>query len=90
MPARFSIKVVPGSSRNRIVGWLGDTLKVAVRVAPEKGKANKAVEALLTEALQQPKHSIRIVAGYTAARKVIEVDELSSTELRHCLNKVIS
>ena len=48
---RLSLKVVPGSSRDEIVGWLGDSLKVKVKALPEKGRANEAVVALLAERL---------------------------------------
>ena len=48
---RLELKVVPKASRDRVVGWLGDRLKVQVRAAPERGKANAAVEALLAEIL---------------------------------------
>jgi uncharacterized protein (TIGR00251 family) len=45
---RLSVKVVPGSSRNQIVGSLGDALKIKVMAPPEKGKANEAVVELLS------------------------------------------
>ncbi|MGB9626422.1 MAG: DUF167 domain-containing protein, partial [Phycisphaerae bacterium] len=42
-----AVKVVPGSSRDRIMGVLGDALKIAVAAPPEKGKANQAVIEVL-------------------------------------------
>ena len=41
------LKVVPGASRDAVAGPLGDRLKVRVAVAPEDGKANRAVCALV-------------------------------------------
>ena len=36
---RVRVKVVPGASRTKVVGVLGDRLKVAVAAPPEGGKA---------------------------------------------------
>ena len=44
---KLKIKVVPKSSRNSVAGWVGDTLKLCVNAAPEKGKANLAAQELL-------------------------------------------
>ena len=48
---RLSLKVVPGSSRDEVVGWLANALKVKVKAPPEKGRANEAVVALLADRL---------------------------------------
>jgi uncharacterized protein (TIGR00251 family) len=79
---KLAIKVVPGASRDAVVGWLGDTLKVCVHVPPEKGKANKAVEVIISKALGLSKNCARIIKGHTSARKVIEIDGLSETEVK--------
>ncbi len=80
--------MVPGSSRDCIAEWLGETLKVRVRAAAERGKANAAVETVLTEALGVPKGCARIVAGHTSARKTVEISGLSVSEVRERLSKV--
>jgi len=84
---KLLIKVVPGSSRDCIVGWLGETLKVRVRAPAERGQANAAVEEILAGALGVPKECARIVAGRTSARKVVEISGLSETEIRHRLSQ---
>jgi uncharacterized protein (TIGR00251 family) len=63
------LKVVPGSSRDRIVGELGDVLKVAVTAPPEKGKANKAVVRLLAKALNLAAGQIEVLTGHGSPNK---------------------
>jgi hypothetical protein len=53
--ATVKVKVVPASSRNRVAGWLGGTLKVTVTAPAEGGKANAAVTTTLAEALGLPR-----------------------------------
>lgn len=78
---RLKVKVSPGASRDRMVGWLGDALKLQVRAQPEKGKANTAVIALLAELLQIPETRMRVVSGTTSRTKMIEIDDMCSAEL---------
>lgn len=63
------LKVVPGASRTRVVGVLGDRLKVQVAAPPEGGKANRAVCELLAELLGVPARNVSIVAGHGQAMK---------------------
>lgn len=87
MTVKLPIKVVPGSSRDCIAGWLGETLKVRVSAPAERGRANAAVEALLAHALGVPKDRVRIVSGTSSARKILEVDGLSESEIQARLAK---
>ena len=79
--AKISLKVVPGSSRDCIVGWLGESLKIRVKAPPESGKANKAVEKLLASALQVPVNRVCIIRGGSSPRKVIEITGLSQADV---------
>lgn len=78
---KLSIKVVPGSSRDCIAGWLGDALKVKVKAPPEAGKANVAVEKVLAKTLGLPKGAVQIISGTSSSRKIVEIDGLSEEEL---------
>jgi uncharacterized protein (TIGR00251 family) len=80
-PLRLALKVIPGSSREGLAGWLGDSLKVRVRVPAERGKANAAVTTLLARALGVPVDAVRIVSGATSQRKTVEIDDVEEVEL---------
>ena len=84
---RLPVKVVPGSSRNAIDGWLGEALKVRVTAPAEHGRANAAVEKLLADALGVPRRQARVVTGAASARKIVEIDGLSEPEVRRRLSK---
>lgn len=85
--ARLPVKVVPGSSRNCIAGWLGEALRIRVMAPPERGKANAAVEKLIAEALGLPNDAVNIVKGPTSPRKVVEIRGLPEFEIRSRLQR---
>lgn len=72
------VKVVPGASRDRIVGMLGDRLKLSVSAAPEAGKANKAVCKLLAKTLGVAPRDVSVSAGQTQPVKTITVTGISA------------
>ena len=78
---KLNIKIVPGSSRNCITGWLGESLKVCVKTPAEKGKANTAVEKMIATALGTSANRTKIIRGKTSSRKVIEISGLSASEV---------
>jgi uncharacterized protein (TIGR00251 family) len=67
------VKVVPGSSRDRVAGRYGDGIKVQVCAPPENGKANKAVVAVLAGALGIKASQVVLVRGQSQPRKVFEI-----------------
>jgi uncharacterized protein len=89
MSVRLPVKVVAGSSRSCIAGWLGDTLRIRVSAPAERGKANAAVEALLTETLGLSTGGVKIVSGTSSPRKLVSVVGLSEAEVRRKLSEVI-
>jgi hypothetical protein len=69
----FQIKVVPNASRDRLVGPLGDALKIQVTAAPEAGRANAAVVRLLAKSLGIKRQQVSIVAGHAKQTKRVAV-----------------
>ncbi|MBB4168327.1 hypothetical protein FHX09_002166 [Rhizobium sp. BK538] len=49
-------------------------LKVRVTAVPEKGKANKALVALVAKSLGVAKSSVRIASGDTSRKKILRID----------------
>ena len=84
MPAGTSIrvKVQPKASRSEIVGFREDVLQVRVAAAPEKGKANDALLAILSEGFRVARRDVRIVSGRTSRNKLVFVGGLSVDDLR--------
>jgi uncharacterized protein (TIGR00251 family) len=79
--ALLSVKVVPGSSRNRVIGVLGDMLKVATSSPPEKGKANRAVVGILAGFFDVDKSRVEITGGMTSERKEFCIMSKSAEEI---------
>jgi len=77
----LAVKVVPGSSRERIVGRLGERLKVAVRKPPEKGAANKAVCDLIASAMGVRATDVEVLRGQVRPEKELLVRGLSPEEV---------
>ena len=79
---RLSVKVVPGSSRDQIVGWLGDALKIKVMAPPEKGQANEAVVDLLSLKLGISTDAIEVVSGHSSPSKVIAITGMDDEAIK--------
>ena len=82
---KLKIKVTPKASRNAIIGWHAESLKIAVTAAPDKGKANTAVQDLLARQLGLAKSKIQITTGLTQANKTVEITGLEKNELQRRL-----
>ena len=86
---RLPVKVVPGSSKNCLAGWLGEALRVRVMAPPERGKANTAVEKIIADALGVPNDAVNIVRGSTSPRKIVEIAGLAEPEIRSRLERQV-
>ena len=86
MVGRIRVRVQPGSSKNQILGFEGDVLRVKLTAPPVEGKANKALIAFLAEALGVRKSAVSIAMGHAGREKIVDVEGLDGDELRERLS----
>jgi uncharacterized protein YggU (UPF0235/DUF167 family) len=84
---RLRLRVSPGATRTEFVGRYGSGWKVRVNAAPERGRANDAVVALLARRLRVPRSSLSLVSGHAGRDKVIELHGLDETEAERRLEE---
>ena len=75
------VRARPGARRNEIRGEQDGMLKVCVTQAAEKGKANKALIALLAKGLSLRKSQLELIAGETSSQKRFLVRDVAPEEL---------
>ena len=73
---RISVRVIPRSSVDEVVGWDDGSRELIVRVkaAPVDNAANEATTKAIAKALKVPKFKVRIVAGAKSRNKTIAID----------------
>jgi uncharacterized protein (TIGR00251 family) len=85
----FPVKVVPGSSRNKIAGVWDDALRVTVAAPPEAGKANKEVVRLLAATFGVKRSDVTITHGQTQPLKRVRVVSISAEHARRVLASIL-
>jgi len=90
MTARFAVRVHPGATAEGLTGRLADgTLRLAVRAAPEGGRANRAVTDLLAAVLGVARGQVSVVRGPGSRAKVIEVEGLDEREVNRRIDQAL-
>ncbi len=85
------VRLTPAGGADHIDGVTVDSagaphLKVRVRAAPEDGKANAALEALLAKALGVAKSAVRVERGAAARIKSVAVDGVDAARIKAWLH----
>jgi uncharacterized protein (TIGR00251 family) len=70
---RLRLRVAAGASRSRIVGIHAGALKVSVRSAPERGRANREVAEIVAARFGLRARDVEVVAGLTSPDKVLRL-----------------
>ena len=80
------VRAQPGANKSELRGEQNGCLKVAVTQIAEKGKANKAVIALLSKQLKLRKSQIELIAGGTSQQKRFLIHNIRCDELQRRLD----
>ncbi len=79
--------VQPRASRNEILGYRDELLRVRVTAAPTEGEANRLCREVLAEALKIPLSRVEILSGHRARRKRVRVEGVEATRWQIFGNK---
>jgi len=86
---RLVVWVRPGAREDRLLGPYGEALRVSVRAAAERGRANAAVCRLLAAEAGVSPSAVRIVQGVASRRKVVEVSGLTTAQVDAFFKRVV-
>ena len=75
------VKVVPRSSRNRIISEDKGIFKINLTAPPVEGKANTALKQLLSKRLGLPKGNVEIISGERSRAKSVRIHGLTLEEV---------
>jgi uncharacterized protein len=78
---RLQLRVKPGGRSDRLVGPHDGALKLEVRAAPERGRANDAVIRLLAGVLGVGRADVEVTAGAASRDKVVVLGGVSAAEI---------
>ena len=83
------VRAQPGSRKSAFRGEQDGTLKVAVTQVAEKGKANKAIVALLSKHLGLRKSQFELISGATSPQKKFLVRDVTCDQLRTTIDALV-
>jgi uncharacterized protein (TIGR00251 family) len=84
----LSVRAQPAARHNELRGEQAGALKVCVTQAPEKGKANRAVQDLLAQKLGLNRSQIVLLSGASSRDKKFLIRGLTEHQLRDRLTRL--
>lgn len=83
------VRARAGGRRNAICGEQSGSLRISVTQAPEKGKANRAIVAVLSEELSLRKSQFELFSGETSPQKRFLVRDIALKDLAARIEQVL-
>lgn len=82
-------KIVPNSSKDRIMGIHNNALKIAIAAPPVEGKANKKCISFLAKYFDIAKSKIKIISGINSKGKLIKINDINPKEFFNKIEKIV-
>jgi uncharacterized protein len=83
------VRAQPGARKTGVQGEQAGALKVAVAAPPEDGRANKALAAVLREALKLKRSQVELLSGQTSRDKRFVIRGITAAELQRRMSKLL-
>jgi uncharacterized protein (TIGR00251 family) len=84
------LRVKPHAKRAGLVGWHGDALKIAVRSAAERGRANDEVLALIARTLGVAAGQVSLESGARSQDKRVRVRSVDAAAARQRIDAALA
>ena len=81
----LSVRLTPRGSKNEILGWDGDTLRIKVTAPPVEGAANKACVEFVAECLGVKRSQVAIASGEKSRDKLLRLTDVTNEQVRQRL-----
>jgi uncharacterized protein (TIGR00251 family) len=81
--------VTPGATRDQVIGFYGNRLKVKVRGPALEGKANAALLVFLASVLQLKPKQLSLHSGHKARVKLLHIVGLSEPMLHERIDEAL-
>jgi len=86
----ISVRARPGASKDAVAGVHGDALKIAVRAAPENGKANDALVNIIASVFNVKRKNVRLMRGGSSPSKQFEIAGISADQARRIIQAALA
>jgi uncharacterized protein YggU (UPF0235/DUF167 family) len=77
----ISVKVIPNSQRNQLLGWSAGCLKVRIQAPPGDQPLASRLERFLAAYLEIPLGAVTVVSGFGKLTKTVEITGLTAEKI---------
>ncbi|MDR1607322.1 MAG: DUF167 family protein [Deltaproteobacteria bacterium] len=88
--SKLKILVTPRSSKERLLGWQGEELKISLTAPPVEGAANAALTKYLARLLDIAASQVKVSSGQASRHKTVTIEGLESQEITRKIENLLN